>query len=104
MFLKQVYCKYRVRERGMTMKNYVTGYEYTGNNANTLAAANVDAVVTFKQAIKELGIPGAKMKGLKACATLVRFSKNKTEEEDGVIKPKPIYFSVFDVEAVLVRK
>ena len=87
------------------MMNYVTKYEYTGNNANTLAAAGVDAVVTFKQAIKDLGVPGAKMKGLKACATLVRFSKNKTEEdENGMTKPKPIYFSVFDAAAVLARK
>ena len=35
------------------MINYVTQYEYTGMNADILAAADVDAVVTFKQAIKD---------------------------------------------------
>ena len=87
------------------MMNFVTGYEYTGNNANTLAAVGVDAVVTFKQAVKDLGVSGKKLKGLKSCATLVRFSKNQTEEdENGVSKPKPIYFSVFDASEVLKRK
>jgi hypothetical protein len=87
------------------MMNYVTKYEYTGNNAATLAAAGVDAVVTFKQAIKDLGVPGTKMKGLKACATLVRFSKNKQKEDDeGKTKPRPIYFSVFDAAEVIKRK
>jgi len=87
------------------MINYVTKYEYTGNNAATLAACGVDAVVTFKQAIKDLGVSGKKMKGLKACATLVRFSKNKQkEDEDGKMRPIPIYFSVFDAAAVLARK
>ena len=87
------------------MKNAVTGYEYTGNNAAVLAAAGVDAVVTFKQAINGLGVSGKKLKGLKAVATLVRFSKTeKVEDEEGQTKPKPIYFSVFDAEAVLARK
>jgi len=61
------------------MINYVTGKEYTGMNAETLAAAGVDAVVTFKQATKSLGIAGSKLKGLKACAKLVMFK----EDEDG---------------------
>ena len=87
------------------MINYVTGYEYTGNNANVLAAAGVDAVVTFKQAIKDLGISGKKMKGLKSCATLYRFSKTqKTEDEEGKTVAKPIPFSVFDAREVLKRK
>jgi hypothetical protein len=86
------------------MINYVTKREYTGSNAATLAAAGVDAVVTFKQAIRDLGVPGAKMKGLKSCATLIRFGKDKIEDEDGKLKPKPIFFSVFDAEEVLARK
>jgi antirestriction protein ArdC len=87
------------------MMNYVTGYEYSGVNAATLAAVGVDAVVTFKQAVKELGVSGKKLKGLKSCATLVRFSKNeKVEDEEGKTVPKPIYFSVFDANEVLKRK
>ena len=88
------------------MINYVTQYEYTGMNADILAAADVDAVVTFKQAIKDLGVPGAKMKGLKACAKFVRFSKKETveDEDTGQTKPRPIYFSVFDAAEVLKRK
>lgn len=84
------------------MKNYVTGREYTGMNADTLAAAGVEAVVTFKQAVKDLGIAGAKLKGLKACARLV-FFKNE-EDKDGNEVKKPRYFSVFDIEDVLARK
>jgi hypothetical protein len=86
------------------MMNYVTKREYTGMNANTLAAAGVDAVVTFKQAIKDLGVPGPKMKGLKACATLIRFGKETIENEEGKTVKKPIYFSVFDAAEVLARK
>ncbi len=87
------------------MMNFVTGYEYTGNNAGILATVGVDAVVTFKQAVKDLGVSGKKLKGLKSCATLVRFSKNQTEEnEEGKTVPKPIYFSVFDASEVLKRK
>jgi len=82
------------------MMNYVTGREYSGVNAATLSAAGVDAVVTFKQATRELGIPGKKLKGLKACARLVMFSKD--EEETEVKKPR--FFSVFDIEDVLARK
>lgn len=81
------------------MINYVTGKEYSGMNAETLAAAGVDAVVTFKQAVKAMGIPGAKLKGLKACAKLVMF---KEDEETGEKKPR--YFSVFDAAEVLARK
>ena len=85
--------------------NYVTGYEYSGVNAATLAAVGVDSVVTFKQAVKELGVSGKKLKGLKSCATLIRFSKKeKIENEEGKTVPKPIYFSVFDANEVLKRK
>lgn len=80
------------------MMNYVTGYEYSGKNAAILADAGVDAVVTFKQAVKDLGIPGKKLKGIKKCATLVFFKKDDEEEK------KPRYFSVFDVVEVLARK
>jgi len=80
------------------MINYVTGKAYSGMNAETLAAAGVDAVVTFKQATKALGIPGTKLKGLKACAKLVMF---KEDEETGEKKPR--FFSVFDATEVLAR-
>lgn len=80
------------------MINYVTGKEYTGMNAETLASAGVDAVVTFKQATKSLGIAGSKLKGLKACAKLVMF---KEDEETGDKKPR--FFSVFDATEVLAR-
>ena len=80
------------------MKNYVTGKEYTGMNAATLAAAGVDAVVTFKQATTALGIPGKKLKGLKACARLVMFAKDEETENK-----KPRFFSVFDASEVLAR-
>ena len=61
--------------------------------------AGVDSVVTFKQAVKSLGIPGVKLKGLTACAKLVMF---KEDVESGEKKPR--YFSVFDAEEVLLRK
>ena len=80
------------------MINYVTGKAYSGMNAETLAAAGVDAVVTFKQATKALGIPGTKLKGLKACAKLVMF---KEDEETGDKKPR--FFSVFEATEVLAR-
>jgi hypothetical protein len=80
------------------MINYVTGKAYSGMNAETLSAAGVDAVVTFKQATKALGIPGTKLKGLKACAKLVMF---KEDEETGDKKPR--FFSVFDATEVLAR-
>jgi hypothetical protein len=81
------------------MMNYVTGFEYSGVNAVTLAMVGVDSVVTFKQAVKSLGIPGAKLKGLKACAKLVMFKEDKETGEK-----KPRYFSVFDAAEVLARK
>ena len=81
------------------MMNYVTGFEYSGVNAATLAMVGVDSVVTFKQAVKSLGIPGAKLKGLKACAKLVMFKEDKETGEK-----KPRYFSVFDTAEVLARK
>jgi hypothetical protein len=80
------------------MMNYVTKYEYSGKNAEILAAAGVDAVVTFKQAVKDMGIPGKKLKGIKKVATLIFFAKDDKEET------RPRYFSVFDAEEVLARK
>ena len=79
------------------MMNYVTKREYTGVNAATLEAAGVDSVVTFKQAVRDLGIPGSKLKGLKACARLVMFNKDEDENT------KPRFFSVFDASEVLAR-
>ena len=46
------------------MMNYVTKRPYSGANAATLAAANVDQVVTFKQAVRDLGVSGKNMKKL----------------------------------------
>ena len=88
------------------MLNYVSGYEYTGRNADVLAETVVDAVVTFKQAIRDLKVSGKKMKGIKKVATLIRYSKKETEidPETGKEKPKTIFFSVFDVQDVLKRK
>jgi|TARA_R100000084_G_scaffold96347_1_gene50205 hypothetical protein len=88
------------------MLNYVSGYEYTGRNADVLAETGVDAVVTFKQAIRDLKVSGKKMKGIKKVATLIRYSKKETEidPETGKEKPKAIFFSVFDVQDVLKRK
>lgn len=86
------------------MKNYVTGYEYTGHNADVLAATAAEAVVTFKQATRDLKIPGKALKGIKAVATLIRYSKNETEiNEEGKEMPKRIFFSVFDAQDVLAR-
>ena len=81
------------------MKNFITGREYSGVNAATLAMAGVESVVTFKQAVRDLGIPGSKLKGLKACAKLVMFKKDEEDEDK-----KPRYFSVFDTAEVLARK
>ena len=90
------------------MINYVTGNEYTGQNLYTLALAGYnqnDSFVTFKQAIKLDGISGKSLSGLKKAATLVRFSKNQTEEdENGKSRPEPIYFAVFDIKDVLARR
>ena len=80
------------------MKNYVTGREYTGQNAVVLAEAGVESVLTFKQATKSLGIAGKKLKGLKAVARLVIF---REDEETGEKRPR--YFSVFDATEVLAR-
>ena len=44
------------------MKNYVTGYEYTGQNEAILAECGVESVLTFKQAIKLKGLSGKKLK------------------------------------------
>jgi hypothetical protein len=82
------------------MINYVTKRPYSGNNAMVLAEVGVDAVLTFKQATRDLGIPGKALKGLKACATLMRFSKDEDEEGN----KKPVFFSVFDASEVLARK
>ena len=82
------------------MMNYVTKRPYSGANAATLAAADVDQVVTFKQAVRDLGVSGKNMKGIKACARLFRFGKDVDEEGN----KKMIWFSVFDVQDVLARK
>jgi ribosomal protein L14E/L6E/L27E len=89
----------------MKMINYVTKYEYSGRNAVILASVDADAVVTFKQAVRQMKVPGKKLKGIKSVATLVRFSKTEKEadSETGQMKPKPIYFSVFDANEVLKR-
>lgn len=90
------------------MINYVTGYEYSGKNADTLAGLGFDegdAFVTFKQAIKLPGISGKQLKGIKKAASLVRFSKTeKEQDETGKMVAKPIYFSVFDIKEVLSRR
>lgn len=90
------------------MINYVTGYEYSGKNADTLAGLGFedgDAFVTFKQAIKLPGISGKQLKGIKKAASLVRFSKTeKEQDENGKMVAKPIYFSVFDIKEVLARR
>ncbi|MBM37964.1 MAG: hypothetical protein CMO97_02710 [Woeseia sp.] len=83
------------------MKNYVTGYEYTGQNEAILAECGVESVLTFKQAIKLKGLSGKKLKGLKKCATLIGYKT--AENEEGKKEKKPFFFSVFDSEAVLAR-
>ena len=83
------------------MINYLTKYEYTGQNADTLMAAGVEEVLTFKQAIKLDGMNGKKMKGLKKCATLIGY-KTKVDEE-GKKEKAPFWFGVFDAKAVLAR-
>jgi len=83
------------------MMNYVTGYAYSGRNADILASLDLpQGVVTFKQATRELGIPGKKLKGLKAVASLMRFLKE--EDENGEKKVR--FYSVFDAAEVLARK
>ena len=90
------------------MKNAITGFEYTGQNFNTLDALGYDendSFVTFKQAIKIDGISGKQLKGIKKAATLVRFSKTeKEQDENGKMVSKQIYFSVFDIKDVMARK
>ena len=82
------------------MFNYVTGYEYSGKNAEVLAGLELEnGVLTFKQATRELGIPGKKLKGIKAVASLMRFLKE--EDEDGNKKVR--FYSVFDASEVLKR-
>ena len=101
--------RYKMKRRRYDMINYVTGYEYSGRNYDALCALGYDegdAFVTFKQAIKLDGISGKQLKGIKKAATLVRFSKTEKEidPETGKERPKPIYFSVFDVKDVLARR
>jgi antirestriction protein ArdC len=90
------------------MLNFITGHEYTGANTAALEAAGYsddDKFVTFKQALKIDGISGKGLKGIKSAATLIRFSKDNVEEdEDGNLKPRPIFFSVFELNDVLNRK
>ena len=87
------------------MKNFITNRPYTGVNEGILAEAGVDAVLTFKQALSLEGVSGKSLKGIKSCATLIRFSKNEEEvDENGVSKPKAIFFSVFDAADVVARQ
>ena len=82
------------------MFNYVTGYGYSGKNADALAGLDLEnGVLTFKQATRELGIPGKKLKGIKAVASLMRFLKD--EDENGEKKVR--FYSVFDATEVLAR-
>jgi len=82
------------------MFNYVTGYAYSGKNADALAGLDLEnGVLTFKQATRELGIPGKKLKGIKAVASLMRFLKD--EDENGEKKVR--FYSVFDATEVLAR-
>ena len=81
--------------------NYITKTEYTGKNAAILEMIGVRKVVTFKQALSLPGVSGSTMKGLKACAKLVRFSKRL--DENGEVAKRPIFFSVFDADAILAR-
>jgi len=88
------------------MRNYVSGHEYTGQNAEVLESLGFeegDAFVTFKQAIKIPGMSGAKMKGLKADARLMRLVEKKGADEDQTRKMVPFYFSVFHVGEILKR-
>ena len=88
------------------MINYVTGNEYTGQNAGILFDLGYDegdAFVTFKQAIKLDGISGKALKGLKASAKLVRFVKEK-DPKTGKEEKKPRRYGVFDIKVVLARR
>tara|TARA_B100001175_G_C19262508_1_gene520148 strand:- start:130 stop:402 length:273 start_codon:yes stop_codon:yes gene_type:complete len=88
------------------MINYVTGNEYTGQNAGILMELGYDendAFVTFKQAIKLDGISGKALKGLTADAKLVRFVKEK-DKVTGKEETKPRNYSVFDIKEVLARR
>jgi len=82
------------------MFNYVTGNEYSGKNADILAGIELEnGVVTFKQATMVMGVPGKKLKGIKAVASLMRFLKE--EDENGEKKVR--FYSVFDATEVLAR-
>ncbi len=88
------------------MINYVTGNEYTGQNAGILMSLGYDeddAFVTFKQAIKLDGITGKALKGLKANAKLVRFVK-EIDKVTGKEEKKPRYYGVFDIKNILARR
>ena len=87
------------------MRNFVTGYEYSGINAETLEEVGSTEVCTFKQALSIDGISGKDLKGIKSVASLMRFKKDDEEEdENGRPKARPIFFAVFDKEDVLSRK
>jgi antirestriction protein ArdC len=88
------------------MINYVTGNEYTGQNAGILMELGYDendAFVTFKQAIKLDGISGKALKGLTADAKLIRFVK-EIDKVTGKEEKKPRYYGVFDIKGVLARR
>tara|TARA_B100000586_G_scaffold133179_1_gene96333 strand:+ start:28 stop:297 length:270 start_codon:yes stop_codon:yes gene_type:complete len=87
------------------MRNFITGYEYSGVNAEILEGVGVSEVCTFKQALSLDGLSGKDLKGIKAVASLMRFKKDDVEEdENGRPKSKPIFFAVFDKEEILSRK
>ena len=81
--------------------NFITRTEYTGKNAAILESIGVRRVVTFKQALSLPGVSGSTMKGLKACAKLVRFAKRL--DADGEVTKKPVFFSVFNADEILAR-
>jgi len=87
------------------MKNYLTGYEYSGANVDILMASGFDEddqFVTFKQALKIPGVSGKKLKGIKKAASLVRY-REVEDDETGSTKKVPTYYAVFDVAEVMRR-
>jgi len=87
------------------MKNYLTKYEYTGQNFDTLCELGFDesdSFLTFKQALKLEGVTGKTMKGLKKAAVLMRMVSVEDEETGKLIK-QPKYYAVFNAKDVLAN-
>jgi len=87
------------------MKNYLTGYEYSGKNVDILMASGFDEgdeFVTFKQALKIPGVNGKKLKGIKKAASLIRY-REEEDTENGGTKKVPTYYAVFNVKEVKAR-